>query len=194
MTTSVVSVDLLLLLLGVALAYDIRTRRIPNWLVLSGLIGGVGCNLFPFQWTAVAPATSFVVFSGLDSLGFSLLGALSGLTVLLPLYLLGVMGAGDAKLMAAIGAFLGPLQVIGAALLTFAGGGVLALLATIGSRSLPRVLGNLRLMTFVVTSGRASGLRLRDVGTTGRLPYAIAIAFGTLLQLYLAGRGHWPFA
>lgn len=103
------------------------------------------------------------------------------------------MGAGDVKLMAAVGAFLGPLPVIGAALLTFVSGGVLSLAVALWSRSLGRVLNNLRLMGMVALTGRATGFALRDVETTGRLPYALAIAVGTGLQLWLATQGSWPF-
>jgi prepilin peptidase CpaA len=182
---------LLVCLLATALAYDIRTRRIPNWLVVAGLIAGVACSLFSLQGTAIG--SSSFVFDGFGGLSTSLLGAVIGLILLLPLYFLRAMGAGDVKLMAAIGAFLGPLQITGAVLLTFIAGGVLSLLAAIGTRSLPRVLDNLRLMSMTVTSGRASGMSLSDIQTTGRLPYAIAIATGTGLQLWLANRGGWLF-
>jgi prepilin peptidase CpaA len=171
---------LLVALLGLALGYDVATRRIPNWLVLAGLLAGLACSLF---------ATPD---SGLG-LRQSLLGALAGLAVMLPLYFLRAMGAGDAKLMAAIGAFLGPMQVAGAALLTFVVGGALSLLAALCSRSLRRVFANLRLMVMVAAAGRASGLSLRDVQTTGRLPYAIAIVGGTAAQLWLAAQSGWPF-
>jgi len=171
----------LVCVVGLALGFDVTKRRIPNWLVLVGLLAGVACSIWATQ--AAGPR-----------LGESLLGALTGLVLLLPLYYLGAIGAGDAKLMAAIGAFLSPVQVVGAALLTFVAGGLLSLAAALWSRSLPRVLGNLRLMGMVVASGRASGMSLRDVKTTGRLPYATAIAVGTGVQVWLAAHGGWWFA
>jgi len=179
---------LLVCLLGLALGHDVATRRIPNWLVLAGAIAGIGCSLFLTRAAGGLPSGA----SGLG-LGQSLFGALIGLSIMLPLYLLRAMGAGDTKLMAAIGAFLGPTQVAGAALLTFVAGGVLSLIVAFSSGSLSRVLGNLRLMGMVAVSSRSSGLLLRDVQTTGRLPYAIAIVIGTGLQLWLAGRGGWIF-
>ena len=178
---------LLAALLGLALAYDIGRRRIPNWLVVAGLIAGLGYSLFS-AWNQGASAQAI----GVEGLGKPSLGAATGLLIMLPSYLLRAMGAGDAKLMAAIGAFLGPLQITGAALLTFVAGGVLALLAALGGGSLARVLGNLKLMGMVAVSG-APGLKLSDVQTTGRLPYAIAIAIGTGLQLWLAKHSDWPF-
>ena len=157
MANNLLSWLLLVSLLGIAIAYDITTRRIPNWLILAGLVVGVACSLFVSTDSA----------SGIEN---SLLGALTGLAIMLPLYFVRAMGAGDAKLMAAIGAFLGPMQVVGAALLTFIAGGVLALSVALWSRSLLRVLGNLRLMGLVLVTSRDSGLKLSDVQTTGRLP------------------------
>lgn len=164
--------------LGLALGYDIVSRRIPNWLVGAALLAGLG--------------VSSLIPNGIGP-GSSLVGASVGFTVLLPLYLLRAMGAGDVKLMAAVGAFLGPLPVVGAALLTFVSGGVLSLTVALWSKSTSRVLNNLRLMGMVVFTGRTTGVALRDVQTTGRLPYALAIAVGTGLQLWLATKGSWPF-
>lgn len=179
---------LLTFLLGLALCYDVTQRRIPNWLVLAGLLAGAICSL-------VAPLeTGSQAFPGSGiGLSKSLLGALTGFSIMLPLYILRAMGGGDVKLMAAIGAFLGPMQVLGAALLTFVAGGVLSLIAALGSGSLSRVLGNLRLMGMVAMTSRSIGLSLKDVQTTGRLPYAIAITVGTGLQVWLAFHGKWVF-
>lgn len=177
----------LICLLSLALAYDIAQRRIPNWLVLAGLVAGVSCSLLASQ------ANGIHRLVGASGPGQSLLGALIGLLIMAPLYFLRAMGAGDVKLMAAVGAFLGPLPVVGAVLLTFVAGGVLSLAAALTTRSLGRVFDNLRLIALVAVSGRATGLSLRDVPTTGRLPYALAIAVGTGLQLWLAGHKGWPF-
>lgn len=168
----------LALVLGTAVASDISTRRIPNRLILAGLAAGIACNLWSVRGIGAAGA---------------LLGAASGLALMLPGYALRVLGAGDAKLMAAVGAFLGPLPVLGAVLLTFAAGGVLSLAAALRSHALPRVLANLRLIGWMIVSSRGSGLSLQDVPTTGRLPYAVAIAAGSTLQLWLADSGGWPF-
>lgn len=185
--TSLIPWTLLILLLGLTLASDIAARRIPNAFVLAGLTAGIACNFPAPHGTGL-----FLSGSGIGVAG-ALLGAAAGLAVMLPLYLCRAMGAGDAKLMAAVGAFLGPLQVTGAALLTFAAGGLLSLTAALCSRSLPRVLTNLKLMGWVMASGRQASLSLQDIRTTGRLPYAIAIAAGTALQLWLAATTDWPF-
>lgn len=179
---------LLASLLVIAIAYDVAKRRIPNWLVLAGLVSGAGFSYFSAQGPASYPADG----SGLG-LGKSILGAITGFAIMLPLYYLRAMGAGDVKLMAAIGAFLGPIPVALSALLTFIAGGVLSLVVALWSDSLSRVLSNFRLMGVLIVAGRASGLKFSDVQLTGRLPYAIAIAIGTGLQIWLAARGGWRF-
>ena len=178
MTDNWLSFSAFACLLGLALWLDVARRRIPNWLVGAGLLAGLGISI--------------LIPDGIGT-GSSLLGAVTGFAILLPLYLLRAIGAGDVKLMAAVGAFLGPLPVVGAALLTFVSGGVLSLTVALCSKSMSRVLNNLRLMGMVALMGRSSGMAIRDVQTTGRLPYALAIAVGTGLQLWLATQGSWPF-
>jgi prepilin peptidase CpaA len=138
-------------------------------------------------------ALSFPSLRGLGA-EVSLQGILTGFAVFLPLYLLRALGAGDVKLMATIGAFLGPIPTLGAALLTLLAGGVLSLIVALWSGSLMRVLSNMRLMGMIALSaGRNSRMSMRDVQTTGRLPYALAIAAGTALQLWAATQASWPF-
>lgn len=173
-------------LLGTALWRDIASRRIPNKLVVVGLVAGGVANFLATQ-TLESP------LSGVQGLATSLIGALAGLAVMLPLYLCRAMGGGDVKLMAAVGSFLGPMPTLGAALLTFVAGGVLSLVVALWSRSLMRVLANLWLMGMLALSDRSSGLSRRDVLTTGRLPYALAIVIGTALQFWLATFAGWPF-
>ena len=101
---------LLLGFLAAALATDLRTRRIPNVLVLIGLVVGT-----------IGQSTQ----SGLPGLATAGAGAIVGLVCLLPFYLRGAMGAGDVKLMAMCGAFLGPVQVFVAAVASLLLGGVI---------------------------------------------------------------------
>ena len=178
MTSSWLNIGMLACLLGLALGYDIASRRIPNWLVGMGLLAGLSFGL--------------IDHAGMGA-GNSLLGAFAGFAIMLPLHLLRAMGAGDVKLMASVGAFLGPMPTLGAALLTFMAGGVLSLIVALWSGSMRRVLANLQLMGMLALTDHSSGLSPHDVQTTGRLPYALAIAAGTGLQIWLATLEGWPF-
>jgi prepilin peptidase CpaA len=107
----ILTTALLLLFLAGAVITDLRARIIPNVLVLSGALSGV-------------------LLAGLHPEGIGLLRALGGLAlglaIFLPLYLLRAMGAGDVKLMAMAGAFLGYAAIAEAALWVLLTGGVLA--------------------------------------------------------------------
>jgi len=87
----VVQVLLALLVIPAAI-WDVRQRRVPNWLTLPGLLVGIGLNAFLFE--------SAGLWMALKGLGLAFL-------IYFPLYLLRGMGAGDVKLMAAVGAIVG---------------------------------------------------------------------------------------
>lgn len=169
--------SVLLILIVVAGAWlDIKSRKIPNRLILTGL------------------ALSFAVqiFSGVTGFIAWCLGLLIGLGIFLPLHLLRAMGAGDVKLVATAGAFLGPVQALDMALMTLLAGGVLALACALWQGVFRRALKNIRFIlihTWVKTPQR-DGARIDVAATTGNLPYAVAIAAGTLLHLFLERTGH----
>lgn len=171
-------------LLVIAVTCDLNTRRIPNTLVIVGIIGGLLMRcLIPLsvgiEWD---PILSRVVPQ-------SLFGILTGFCCLFPLYLVRAMGAGDVKLMAAVGAFLGPWVTLGAVLLTLLTGGVLSLIAAIGSGRLRQVFGNIKLIAFLSLTPGGHGVSVAEIATTGRLPYALAIAIGTAIEVWLTD---WP--
>ncbi|MFQ5734051.1 MAG: prepilin peptidase [Planctomycetaceae bacterium] len=85
-------VKLVSVTLIVAAAIDGKQLRVPNWLTFPMVISGVVFN---------------TVVGGWDGLGSSLLGTVVGLACLLPLYSVGGMGAGDVKLLAGVGAWVG---------------------------------------------------------------------------------------
>jgi prepilin peptidase CpaA len=170
---------LLVLVLMIAVWHDVRTRRIPNRLILAGA------------------GAAFLVHALLPSgLLFSLAGCVLGLLLLLPFYAMRALGAGDVKLMAVVGAFLGPFGVMGATLLTMLAGGVLALAVALGSGQLLQVIVNLQQMLrgarFRGTAGASAGIDA-PVVVTGKLAYAVAIACGTAAQLLLASVPAWRF-
>lgn len=183
------AITTLVLLLLASVATDIRRHRIPNVLVLIGLIAGAVFQCIPYQDGAYFSAPS--PDSGLLPL---LAGIAVGFVFSLPFYLLRAMGAGDVKLLMVVGAFLGPAQTFGALIFSFVMGGVLALGMTLYRRSFSTIIANLRFM-LVTAAVRAAGGSPPPVEplqqTAGRLPYAVAIALGTLLQLVLIRSGLW---
>src|SRR5262249_33178383 len=104
---------------------DGRALRVPNWLTLHFALGGWAYA----YWAGGAPV-----------LGWSLAGAAVGLACLMPLYSIGGMGAGDVKLMAGVGAWIGPAATFWSFLSTAMAGGVMAVVMMATSGELARHL------------------------------------------------------
>jgi prepilin peptidase CpaA len=144
-----------------AVREDLLAHRIPNRLTGSLLCVGVTLQLGLGGWSA---------------LGEAALGTVVGLAVLLPLYLLRATGAGDVKLLAALGALLGPYWILVAGLYTLIAGGVLALGYLL--------LGALR--AAIAPAGVPWPLRIQHGCERAqqlrreRFPYAVAIAIGAV--------------
>ena len=166
-----------------AVACDLRSRRIPNTLVVVGIALG-----FLFQIVARLGGDLFLNPVGASDIEAALLGGLTGLALFLPLYALRTMGAGDVKLLAMVGVWLGPEYVAWAALWTMLAGGVLALGAALVAGVMRQVLANLHTMLVMLFLHAQTGGGLKVTApaqTTGRLPYAVAIACGTAIELVL---------
>src|SRR5437879_10204099 len=141
MTFLPVIVQLLLLaVVAVAGFYDLRFRRIPNWLALIGLVVGIGLNSFLFEWAGFQRA--------LLGMGLSLL-------VYFPLYLLRAMGAGDAKLMAAVGSMLGWQNWIMLFIVTAILGGVSAIVVLLFAGRVRKTFWNVGWILHEITHLRA---------------------------------------
>lgn len=169
---------LLTSLLLLAVWHDVKYHRIPNWLVGIGMLAALVLHAtLPSGLGLVSAAPG-----GLGSLG-SLKGLTLGLALLLPFYLLRAMGAGDVKLMAMAGAFLGATDVFWAAIATFLAGGVLALAVAVKEGVIPKMMQNIRIMIYSgVFRAATGGMPTFEEApkTAARLPYAVAIAVGTL--------------
>lgn len=162
----------LIAILLVAAAIDWRTLRIPNWLTVPAMLYGLAYNATHGQ----------SLWGGLGTGGF---GLVVGLVILLPLYIIRVMGAGDVKLMAAVGAFLGPLVVLKAALFVFVVGGIAALAYAVSHRASRQLAANL---TEFAESLVLPGVPVWRPGlgsaSIGSLPYGVSISAGTILFLF----------
>lgn len=150
---------------------DVRAARIPNWLTFGAFACGLG-----YQAVVLGPRG----FVG------SLAGAGVGLGLFLPLFLVGGMGAGDVKLMAALGAWLGPAGAAWTALYAAIAGGVMALVVGLARGYLRTALANIwTLLGF----WRFVGIRPLDGITLQtskgpRLPYALPITAGLFATLW----------
>jgi prepilin peptidase CpaA len=177
------------LLLSIAVLHDVRTRRIPNRLVYLGTVMGVGINVLVHGVSAPFTAP----LGGLGVLP-SLAGAGLGLMALLPMYVLGAMGAGDVKLMAMVGAFLGPETILTAVLMTLLAGGMLAVAVALWTGALMKALDNTRYLMLhaVVRAFAGNGIGIdKSIAPTGKLPYAIAIMSGTALAVLFSHVFKW---
>ena len=152
--------------LVVAAVTDVREGRIPNWLTGSLAAFGTGVQSWEYGW---------------DGFLFSLGGLIMGLVCLIFFYLKGGMGAGDVKLLGAIGAILGPGQVVFAFSFAAILGGLysLALLSNQGGlrHAWDRVF--LLLLTLKVT--RRIPVSGGPIPAEPKLRYALVLGLGTVI-------------
>lgn len=160
-----VPVILLLGLLGVAVASDLRRHRIPNFLVVLGLVLGLASQAY---------------IDGLSGLSSGVLGALVGFGVFLPLYALGGMAAGDVKLMAMVGSFLAPQPALWAAFCSLIAGGLCGFLLVLVRGQVLMTLGRYWLMFRTL----AYVTPATDEVAGKPFPFSIAILLGTLPIVY----------
>jgi prepilin peptidase CpaA len=154
----------LIALVIVAVVWDLRTRRIPNALTLSGFFTALALRALP----------------GGEALLVGVLGGLIGLAISFPLVLLGGLGGGDAKLLAAVGAFLGPADLPVALLVTALVGGAMAFALAIQRGALGETLSHARVLVgSAVTRTPAPARNLRTPGAL-TIPYGVAIGVGAI--------------
>jgi len=172
-----VLIVLLALLIGAAV-YDIRYRRIPNWLTLTGVILGFAINF------GIGPPEGGVLFA--------LQGFAVAFGLYMLLYLLRAMGAGDVKLMAAIGALVGWERWFGIFLVTAIVGGVMAFVLVAARGRLKRTIFNVGFILSEIRHGRPAyaGNEELDVrsGKAASLPHGAVIAVATIFFLAICGR------
>jgi len=155
----------LMIVLLIAVVTDLRSSRIPNWLTFSAM----GFALAGHAW-----------LGSMQGVIFSLAGLGTGLGLFFLIYLAGGVGAGDVKLMAAIGAFVGVYGVLSCAWIAMIIGGIYAIgamgyqwgVAAAGQRLVYAAYGA------VLVGGSAWS---RELALPFKLRYGLAIAAGTLL-------------
>ncbi len=147
---------------GAAAAVDLCTRRIPNLITIT--IATVGIAL------AAAGVTRI-------GIGGALVGFAFGMLLMLPGHVLGATGAGDVKLMAAVGTVLGP-HIVMAFLYTAVAGGILALVVARARGRLAETIGR---TARLVSTARQASREVHAQGAANRFPYGPAIAIGSML-------------
>jgi len=179
-----VTTVLLLLLVLTAAVFDFRTRRIPNWLVLTGIVIGTAMNAF----------LTYDTPSATTGLLFSLKGLGLAFAVYFPLYLLRGMGAGDVKLMAAVGAIVGPALWLWILFFTAILGGIAAVIVVLSKGRVHRTLQNLWMIMLSIRHGQApyNANPELDVSTDQglRLPHGVIIAIGAVG--FVVAKTIWP--
>ena len=156
----------------VAAVWDLKTRRIPNLLTFGAALIALAAHGYT---------------GGMTGLGWALAGWLVGLVFFLPIFALGGMGAGDVKLLAALGAWLGPGPIVWVALFSLVAGGVLGLAVAIGYGYLTQALTNI---WWMFRFWRAEGPKPVPEVTLAthsgpRLAYAVPVFAGLMVTLWL---------
>ena len=169
---------------GVVLAswIDWRYRKVPNWLNLALIVVGLAVQGIYHGWTG---------------LGMGLLGMLLGFGLLIIPWLMHAMGAGDVKLMAAIGVWLGPLLTLRAFCVGAILAGVIAVAMIIIGRKFWQAYMN---MGVIITKLNSFKRAFSDFGsvkalksTSQLLPYGVPLSIGALIVLFSRGASFWTF-
>ena len=160
----------------VAAWIDGKELRVPNWITFPMILSGWVFNMAVGGW---------------EGLGLSLLGTAVGLGLLLPAYAIGGMGAGDVKLLAGVGAWVGSGATFYAFCLSAIVGGVIAVAMVVCRRSWTRHKNQfLMILNEIATVGSPSELATIAAERKSSmllLPYGIPIAIGTILYFFWAG-------
>ena len=157
----------LLTFIIIAVVIDGRSRRIPNWLTLPVM----GAALL---W--------HIADAGLSGFLFSFGGLAAGLGLMFIPYLMGGLGGGDVKMLAAVGAIKGAWFAFAAFLCMGIAGGLMGLAYALCRGRLKQTLSNIKticVLLYYRTNPHSAATS--DAVGTGAFPYAGAIAVGVLL-------------
>lgn len=167
---------------GILLAswIDYSERRVPNWLNLALIILGFGVQLAYFGWAGVTAG---------------MWGMLTGFGLLIVPWMMHAMGAGDVKLMAAIGVWMGPLLTLYSFALGGVIGGVVAVVMILSARRLGLACANMAIIFSKCTSPETVFSEFGSVKSFGPtaqlLPYGVPLTVGTLIILSARLFGWW---
>lgn len=160
----------------VAAVIDGFELKVPNWLTFPMIISGWVYSVVAFGW---------------EGIGWSLVGTLLGLALLLPAYLIGGMGAGDVKLLAGVGAWMHAMHVFYAFCLTAVFGAVIAIGMVLAKKAWKKhstqfwmILGEIMTIRNPDTLAKIAAERKSSMLL---LPYGIPIAIGSIVYFAWSG-------
>jgi prepilin peptidase CpaA len=161
----------MVVVLAVATFTDLRSRRIPNWLVLPFLVAGFAVSGWQHGWQGLLQSVE---------------GAALALLIYGFLFWMGGMGAGDVKLCIAIGAWIGPSQLFIALVITGMAGGIMVVCWAAFGGFLKELFSGASSLAFGWKE--RGGLRDPAMALSNpirrKMPYAPAIAIGTLISFF----------
>ena len=156
----------------VAVAWDVATRRIPNALTLGAAFAALVVHACLGGWSGAAMAAA---------------GWAAGVALFFPVFALGGMGAGDVKLLGALGAWLGPVAAVWVALYSGVAGGLIGLLVAAFSGYLAQAFANVwsLLMHWRIVGLRPAPELTLSTHQGPRLAYAVPVFAGLMVTLWL---------
>ena len=166
------SVAVVVIIMAAAVS-DLRSRRVPNALTIGAAVLAIAFHGVVGGWSGLVLAVS---------------GCLAGFVLFFPFFALGGLGAGDVKLLAAIGAWLGPMAAVWTGLIGAVAGGIMAVVvaSTRGYAGTAfRNVGAMLRLWSIAGVQPVEGLTLTSKASV-RLPYAVPIAAGALVTLWMS--------
>ena len=163
-----VSISLFLLLIFFSSLTDLKYKKIYNYITFPFMIGGF--------------IASFLSY-GASGLLFSLYGALLGVVIYFPLFCFGLLGAGDIKLMTAIGSIIGAKLVFLTGIYALASGGIMSILVLLYHKRLLKTIKQAFWGFFTLIHPKLK-FELPPVSSTLKTPFAIAIGIGGIIAIY----------
>jgi prepilin peptidase CpaA len=169
-----IEVSLLIVALAAAV-YDVRYRRIPNWVSVGGIALGLLAN---------------TLTHGISGLLFSLGGFALGFGLYFVLYVIHAMGAGDVKLMGAIGALVGWKNWVAVFVIAAILGGIMAMILIVARNRVKKTVWNMGYLLNEMRRGRAAYMSREELDVKSPqsvgLPHGAVIAVATIFYLALA--------
>lgn len=176
MNTETLLVAAVMVVLALAAGFDAALRRIPNTLTVTATIAGFLVQAWGYGWSGFGHATA---------------GFIAALFLFFPLFILRWMGAGDVKLMAAVGTYIGWPDTLLAVAMSAISGGLMAVFILIIYGGIPasfRRYASMGKVLFITGQINYIPPETAEAAATVRFPYAIAIATGSIAALWWNGR------